>query len=218
MDVALAMLEVEGAQAGVPRASTKAIRHVLRQERRRRLRALKDGTGPKAVAKLRARVRNAIHGRHVEAGDVVLERRNAWRYAGELASGLEDHLGRAGRRFSPARLHGVRIATKKLRYALEVVDALEPAGRVKGMQTLRTVQRQLGRLHDVDLLRRRTRDILKTAGALDERGAGGLDRLERHLDDEARRAHASYLESAEALGVVCEQAKEGAARQTDSGY
>ncbi len=217
IDVALDMLEVEGAAAGVPRASTRAIRQVLKQERRLRLRALKDGAGEDTVAELRARVRKALHRTRGDARGLLLERANAWRSAGELASELDAHLDRAGRRFSPARLHDVRIATKKLRYALEVVGALERSGRVKGTDTLRGVQQELGRVHDLDVLRLRTRDLQGTLGALDLRRVRAIDRLVRHLDGEARQAHASYLDSTDAIPGICRETSARATRQPGSG-
>jgi CHAD domain-containing protein len=49
---------------------------------------------------------------------------------------------------SDHRLHHLRIAAKKLRYTLELVDTLKPA-----METIKTLQSQLGDIHDYQMAR-----------------------------------------------------------------
>ncbi|MGA3167086.1 MAG: CHAD domain-containing protein [Terriglobia bacterium] len=52
----------------------------------------------------------------------------------------------------PAVIHGARIATKRLRYLLEVFHAFEVAGSAEALAWLRQLQQQLGDWHDREVL------------------------------------------------------------------
>jgi CHAD domain-containing protein len=67
---------------------------------------------------------------------------------------LQDAVDRAPAVFMPNRLHRVRIATKKLRYTLEVAAAAGIRVEAAVMRDLRKTQDLLGRIHDIDVARR----------------------------------------------------------------
>jgi CHAD domain-containing protein len=52
----------------------------------------------------------------------------------------------------PAVIHGARLATKRLRYLVEVFHAFEVAGSAEVLAWLRRLQQQLGNWHDVEVL------------------------------------------------------------------
>ncbi len=52
----------------------------------------------------------------------------------------------------PAVVHGARIATKRLRYLIEVVDAFAVPGSRENLTWLRSLQRLLGEWHDLEVL------------------------------------------------------------------
>jgi len=128
-----------------------------------------------------------------------------WRTA--LASRLERRardlracLDHTGALYLVDPLHEVRIAGKKLRYALELVDETR-LGRVTTLlATLKKSQEVLGRLHDIDVLARRLQDLLDVAPGdpLDEVAA----RVGAALDQESRRLHARYLRRRSALASL----------------
>ncbi len=52
----------------------------------------------------------------------------------------------------PAVVHGARIATKRLRYLIEVIDAFDVSGSRENLTWLRSLQRLLGEWHDLEVL------------------------------------------------------------------
>src|SRR3712207_6954937 len=54
------------------------------------------------------------------------------------------------------RSHEVRIAVKKLRYALELVRELSGSRATAHLRTLKKVQDLLGRMHDFEILDRKS--------------------------------------------------------------
>ena len=97
---------------------------------------------------------------------------------------------RCGTLYAPERLHTVRIAIKKLRYALElgvVAGHVELDAAVKALARL---QKHLGALHDVQVLHAEAQAVAK-GRAVASRAAGELvgDALER----DCRLLHASVV-------------------------
>ena len=123
----------------------------------------------------------------------------------ERDTALQDAVLAAGSIYAAGPLHDLRIALKKFRYALEVVEAL---GRLRLMATLRrlkALQDLLGQLHDLHVLSTRVRD----AGA-EERGARRrkeLDAFATVIDDRIRQLHSSYLTERETLVPVLRVAR-----------
>jgi CHAD domain-containing protein len=105
------------------------------------------------------------------------------------------------------RLHGVRIAVKKLRYAAELL----PAGgqqRAADIAVLKTAQDVLGRLHDLEVLAERVRRIVVALSPPDLTLWRQLGSFVHMLEDDCRQWHARYMhdrrkviEIAERLGA-----------------
>lgn len=98
----------------------------------------------------------------------------------------------AGHVYAADHLHRVRIAAKKLRYALEIaadtgIKAADPLVRA-----VKRAQETLGRLHDLQVLQ----SHIMTVQAEPDAGkppSGGLDIVARALEDECRHLHARYV-------------------------
>ena len=87
------------------------------------------------------------------------------------------------------RLHAVRIALKKLRYAVEL--GAEAAGErdTDELRTLKHAQDLLGRLHDFQVLIDRIRHLQGTIGH-DTNTDRALDAMVDSLENDCRRVHA----------------------------
>jgi CHAD domain-containing protein len=131
--------------------------------------------------------------------------------AARRAEGLRAAIENAAGIYLPDRLHQVRIAVKKLRYALEIAQDLSRSRATARIRTLKRVQDLLGRMHDLEMLIARTRAIQSRAGAPNLKLSADLDRVVRHLEDECRRLHVRYMNERKALRAICDYvtAREG---------
>jgi CHAD domain-containing protein len=108
--------------------------------------------------------------------------------------------------YLPDRLHDVRIALKKFRYALEIVRELSGSRATAKIRRLSKVQDLLGRMHDLEILIARTRGVQGSPGAPNLKLSGELDRLVRRFETECRRLHGHYMAARRLLVEMCEQA------------
>jgi CHAD domain-containing protein len=67
-------------------------------------------------------------------------------------SEFEEQLGQSHHDAQPRVIHAARIATKRLRYLLEVFHEFKVAGSAEGLAWLRQLQQQLGDWHDLEVL------------------------------------------------------------------
>jgi CHAD domain-containing protein len=164
----------------------------------------RDAARKRLDAKLpAAELRRVAH----KLGDIAQEHKSggasnrrhdaAWRWAIDAritsrAERLTAAMREAGAMYLAERLHAVRIALKKLRYAVEL--AAEAAGEKTnaGLRTLKHVQELLGRLHDRQILIDRVRQIQGAASA-DPRAERELEAITDTLENDCRRLHARYV-------------------------
>jgi hypothetical protein len=119
------------------------------------------------------------------------------RRAKSLGSALEH----AGPLYVPERLHEVRIATKKLRYALEIASDAGVTAATPLVRVLKRHQERLGHLHDLQMLLKHVRhtEASPTVGSR----VNDLTSYADALDRECRRLHADFIEHrAEVASVV----------------
>jgi CHAD domain-containing protein len=109
--------------------------------------------------------------------------------------------------YLPDRLHEVRIALKKLRYALELSRELSGSRAMAAARTLKQAQDLLGRMHDLEVLIARTRGVQSAPNAPNLRLSADLDRLVRRLETECRQLHGHYMASRHKLVTICERAE-----------
>ena len=144
------------------RARRRRRREATATSARKRLRdAAADRRAAPARREARTRGRASCERCRGDAGarrraQLALGARRARRRARRaLRAAIDD----AGAVYLPERLHAVRIALKKLRYALELVDRAAGRARARRAAALKRGQELLGRLHDLQVLIDRVRQV-----------------------------------------------------------
>ena len=199
LDVALGHLEdgLEGIR--IPRIAIERVRaHVVAERERRRekmLARLERVDLDEAVSRVERVARGA------ETSGVTSF--SAGRLAERIrvrAAALDRAVAETGTLYHPERLHEVRIASKKLRYALEVVAATGLADVTMAIRSLKRVQALLGVMHDYQILLEHVAEV-RAATPKGTPGAAGLKAMAAAYDRECRRLHATYLKQAPALAA-----------------
>jgi CHAD domain-containing protein len=130
----------------------------------------------------------------------------------ELRTAIEH----AGGIYLADRLHRVRVAAKKLRYALEIQRELTHSRSTAQLNRLKTQQDLLGRMHDLEMLIERARGVQAELTPRDRRGMAELKTLIRVLEGECRDGHATYMRGRPALLKLCEAVILAARQSTTS--
>lgn len=207
LDVALQILDEMERSGEASRPAVSRLRQVVSRERqllhadmRRQLEGCdlgklrKRALGAAAPAKRRAPKRDPVR--------VARARSRAARRAARLRAAIDN----AASIYLPDRLHDVRIAVKKLRYALELEHEVSRSRSTARLRALRRVQDLLGRMHDLEVLIARTRAVQGAPGAPTLKLSGELDRLVRRFETECRQLHAQYMTLRPGLVALCDQA------------
>jgi CHAD domain-containing protein len=197
MDVTVQILDEFVRRPGMPRDAVEDVRAHVIAERDRRRAVMLDRLKRVDANKLDRRLEEV-------AVDLPLAALHEWRdtlvsRVGQRAGRLADAIHVAGQMYAPEHLHAIRIATKKLRYTLELVaDARVSAVRPL-LGTLKRAQDTLGRLHDLQIIEHHVAAVQAVPPA--RRGAddGGLDVIAATLADECRHLHARYIKQVPAL-------------------
>jgi CHAD domain-containing protein len=121
------------------------------------------------------------------------------------ATDLRSAIEAAGAVYVPERLHEVRIALKKLRYAAELVAEARPQRATAAIGTLRTAQDLLGRLHDRQVLIERARFLEASASPSALTASKELESLAQGLEVDCRRLHAQYMRSRAMLIAIADR-------------
>lgn len=220
LDVALQMLDEFERAEDAPRAGIACLRRAVAAERQRlhrqMVRSLERSDPGKVSRKAIAAARTCDtrpSGRPRDPKRRAATDRRAVRRAERLRLQIESAAGI----YLPDRLHAVRIATKKLRYAVELAHAYRysraarrPRRRVSPpkrtaavLRTLKRAQDLLGRMHDLEVLIARTRAVQGSPGAPNLEVSGDLDRFVRRLEMECRQLHGRYIALRPRLLAVC---------------
>lgn len=139
-------------------------------------------------------------GREARAWHWVLEARAA-RRAETLRLAMND----AGAVYLAERLHVVRIALKKLRYSVELIDEAAGKPRRADARRLKRAQDTLGCLHDLQVLLDHVRQTQAKLSPPDLTMWRHFKRLVRSLEDDCRRAHARYMRERPGLESLCQR-------------
>jgi CHAD domain-containing protein len=217
LDVALLTLDELEALEDVPKPAIAKLRQVVTEERRllheemcRRLGKIDlDKLQTRAVAAARKPKRSRSAGRVDPVRLAAAEGRVTRR-----AVGLRAAIENASSIYLPDRLHQVRIAVKKLRYAMEITRELRRSHATARIRTLKQAQDLLGRMHDLEVLIARTRAVQGAASAPNLRVSGHLDRLVRRLENDCRQLHGQYMASRNKLLVICDYVEQAADRRS----
>lgn len=201
LDVTVALLDELAAREGIPRVALEEVRgRVLAEQERRRAVMLKR-LGRVRMDKLDRRL--AALGDALDAAQTEEWRRPLASRLLKRAKLLRTAVDDAGQLYEAERLHAVRIAAKKLRYAAEVAAEAGVRAAVKPVRTIKQAQDTLGRLHDLQVLQAH----IAAVQAMPRRSRvadSGLQTISRKLEDECRHLHARYVASVPVLKAVIE--------------
>lgn len=203
LDVTLSLLaELEGKEAAPKRAIAR-VRAAVIEERRKRRRAMLAEIKPSRLEKLRKRlVQVAAPEQRKEPTRTALAEAAA--KASDRAKRLRAAIERAGGIYLADRLHRVRIEAKKLRYALEIQRELMHSRSTARINRLRDHQDLLGRVHDLEVLIERTREVQASLPGTNRRAMSELNRLIRAVEAECREGHAAYMHGRDQLTRLCD--------------
>ena len=201
LDVTLQLLDELVAAEKLPRPALESVRGRVVSEREERRAIMLKRLEHVDVEKL---------DRRLAAIDAILSETGseAWRHAlgarlVNRAKALNVAMAAAGHMYAPEQLHQVRIAAKKLRYALELAKDAGIRSATARVRAVKRAQDTLGRLHDLQVLQ--THVVAVQAAPGDQSlPDGGLDIVSRSLEDECRHLHARYVAGMPKLADVVE--------------
>ncbi len=202
LDVALGHLAEMGPRAGISENTVAKVRAYLQDERQIHRQAMLHVITPTAVAKLHAQLHDPPSHRHPVAHHDA-ELRSARRRSAQRALRLRIEVRRTGALYDSERLHAVRVATKKLRYALEVERELTKSRAMARINRLKGLQDALGLIHDYEILLARTREVQTAVAGSDRAMSTELGALVRTLEDACRDGHAAFLGGRDVLLDLC---------------
>lgn len=206
LDVTLHLIDELGERPGVPRAALAEVRALVIEDRERR-RAIMlerlEGVDSEKLSRRLGAVRQALmHPTPAHGWRTALALRIAKR-----GRRLDKAIAQAGQIYAPEALHEVRIAAKKLRYALEIADESGAAPCGATLRVIKRVQDALGRLHDLQVLQHHVAAV--GAAPRGRRGTpdAALAVLSRLIEDECRHLHGRYVAQLPALHEAVESAR-----------
>jgi len=202
LDVAIGHLAEMAPRAGISERAVARVREHLSAERQIHRQAMLHVITPAAAARLHHQLHDPASHRHQLAHHDG-EQRTARRRSGQRALRLRIELRRTSALYDPERLHAVRVATKKLRYALEVERELTKSRAMARINRLKGLQDALGEIHDYEILLDRTRQVQTELAASDRAMATELGALVRSLEDACRDGHAAFLRDRHTLLALC---------------
>ena len=210
LDVALTLLNTRA--EGQPAPAAMALRAHLTERRRAAFEHLREACDPGRARRLLDRLAGLVHEHDAASGrghgDLPnRHRRRLTRGMIDRARALRSAVVDAGAILIVDRVHAVRIAAKRLRYALEVAGELRLARTASLVTSLRAMQDVLGHLHDLDVLRgesARARSELPPDSIV----ARDLERLADGIDADIRQLHARYLRGARALAALTDRVRD----------
>jgi CHAD domain-containing protein len=201
LDVALAHLDELAGRRLVSARAIARVRQAISRERVERRRLMLTAITPEAVDRLRARLGTVTSGpiaprddRTIAEADAEVDRR---------ARGLRAAIAHAGALYLPDRLHAVRVAAKKLRYAMEVDRALRRSHVTARIQQLKRLQDLLGEMHDFEMLIARARQLQADLSAREATLGAELATLVAALERDCRERHAVYMRRRDAILRLC---------------
>jgi CHAD domain-containing protein len=192
LDVSLHLVDELAERAATPRRALGEVRAQVMEARERRREVMLKRLDEVDTDKLWHRLASVRHAVADATGAQGWKGRLAVRVA-RRARRLDKAVQEAGQIYSPEQLHQVRIAAKKLRYALEIADESGGVACADAVRVLKRAQDALGRMHDLQVLQH----YVAAVGAAPRRGRStpdaGLAILSRMIEDECRHLHGRYV-------------------------
>jgi CHAD domain-containing protein len=126
------------------------------------------------------------------------------------AARVRTSIDAVGALYAPERLHDVRLAVKKLLYASELVAEVTPRRLDTDIATLKGAQDLLGRLHDLEMLLGRAREVQASFPLSNLVKWRSLDSVVSFLEQGCRQLHARYMRERTGLIAVTSRLVSGA--------
>ena len=196
LDVTLTVLDEFAARDTLPRVALEEVRTHVTEERELRRKTMLKRLEKVNVEKLDRRL-----GAVAEALQAAETERWREALAGRLRTrgkALAAAISEAGQMYNPDSLHRVRIATKKLRYGLEIAAEGGVRSAMPLVRRLKKAQDTLGRLHDLQVLEAHVAAV-QAAPPARELPEDSLAAVARALEDECRQLHGLYIALSPAL-------------------
>jgi CHAD domain-containing protein len=133
--------------------------------------------------------------------------------AGRLGAAMDS----AGALYDPARLHDVRIALKKLRYAMELTVEARQRRETADIVALKNGQDLLGRLHDLEMLVTSTRQVQSVQSPPNATASRDLESLLRALEGDCRALHAHYMHDHKKLSALADRVRGASSARMPAG-
>ena len=197
MDVTVQILDELARKPGIPRDALEDVRGHVLAERERRRTVMLSRLRELNTAKLARRLDEV-------ALELSIVETAAWRDA--LAARITRRAKRfaaaieqAGQIYAPHSLHQVRIATKKLRYVLELAADTGTAAARRPVAVLKRLQETLGRLNDLHVIQRHVAAVQAAPRTSTHSTRDGLEIIDRTLEEECRHLHGRYTKHVPAL-------------------
>ena len=204
LDVAMQTLDEIADTGGVAQAAIRALKDSIRDERHRLPADMRRQIKDVNIDKLRRRAIAGTRTHHARSSDAKGRAKARLRVA-KRASRLQAKIDNAAGIYLPDRLHDVRVAIKKLRYAMEVVNQLSGSRAAASLRTLKAAQDLLGHMHDLEVLTMRVRAMQASSGPPNLKLSAELDRLVRRLEAECRQLHSEYIAMRKKLIAICDR-------------
>jgi CHAD domain-containing protein len=201
LDVALTHLDELAGQRILSPGALARVRQTIARERLESRRRMLAAITPGKIEKLRRRL--GIVGSTPKPPETQATIAEAGHQVHRRAARLALAMDRAGSLYLPDRLHAVRVAAKKLRYAMEVERELKRSHVTARITQLKRVQDLLGLMHDYEILIDRTRQLQADVAGSDRRLSTELDALIRTLEDECRQLHGTYMRRRASIARLC---------------
>jgi CHAD domain-containing protein len=202
LDVALTHVEELATREIVSARALAYVRQEIARERLERRRELLAAITPGKIDKLRDDLGHVATGPETPHPAEAIEQ--AEQQVTRRARNLADAVQRASGLYLPDRLQRVRVAAKKLRYAMAVDRELRRSRSTARIGQLKRLQDVLGLMHDFEMLIDHTRRVQALIAAQDRALATELDAVVRTLEEECRLQHATYMRRRTSILRLCE--------------
>lgn len=202
LDVALAHLDELGRRSRISSRALGCVRQAIARERLACRREMLATITPGKVEKLRQRLGHVSTGPETPQPPSALQ--DAGTQVGRRARRLASAIDHAGGLYLADRLHRVRVAAKKLRYAMEIERELKRSKATARIAQLKRLQDLLGLMHDFEILIDRTRAVQAEIAGSDRTLTVELDTLIRALEAECRKDHAIYMRRRASILKLCD--------------
>lgn len=202
LDVSLQHLEEIGPLLGASPRALARLKRTLVTERMARRRQMRRVITPESIEQLHARLHR------VGSGPLAPWSRSALNEADRRvrvrAARMAAAIHHAGGLYLADRLHAVRVAAKKLRYAMEIDRELKRSRSTARITQLKRLQDVLGDMHDFEMLIECARRVQLPLRARQRTLAAELGALVQALETECRNHHAAYLRTRPSMLRLCD--------------